>query len=59
MAKCSEGIAAQGLPPRASYIFGQAVPQVSSPTSTMIRRTGSPVSPSSEAHQGGAVGSAK
>ena len=42
VAKCSEGIAAQGLPPSASYIFGQAEPQVSSPTSTMIRRTSSP-----------------
>ena len=56
VAKCSEGIAAQGLPPSAPYIAGQADFQVSSPTSTMIRRTSSPVWPCSEAHQGGAVG---
>jgi hypothetical protein len=38
---------------------GQAEPQKSSPTSTMIRRTGSSVSPCSDAHHGGAVGTAK
>ena len=59
VAKCSEGIAAQGLLPSVPYIPGQAEPQVSSPTSTMIRRTSSPVRPCSEDHQGGAVGAAK
>ena len=59
VAKCSEGIAAQGLPPSASYIFGQAEPQVSSPTPIMIRSTFSPVRPCSEAHHGGEVGITK
>ena len=59
VAKCSEGIAAQGLPPSALVHLRPGRPQVSSPTSTMIRRTSSPVRPSSEAHQGGAVGTAK
>ena len=58
-AKCREGIAAQGLPPKASYSAGQARPQVSSPTPIMIRRTSSSVRPSCEDHQGGAVGAKK
>ena len=63
VAKCSEGMAANGFPPRTPYRGAQPCFQNCSPYSTIIRRS-SGVSPSSirprwAANHGGAVGIAQ
>ena len=63
VAKCSEGMAARGLPPRKPYSGPQPEPQNSSPYSTIMRRSSgvrpSSISPCRAAYQGGAVGIAQ
>ena len=63
VAKCSDGMAARGLPPRKPYRGPQPDPQNSSPYSTIMRRSSgvspSSISPSCAAYQGGAVGTAQ
>jgi len=63
VAKCSDGMAARGLPPRKPYRGAQPDFQKCSPYSTIIRRSSgvrpSAIRPWAAAYQGGAVGTAQ
>ena len=63
VAKCSDGMAARGLPPSKPYRRTQPDPQNSSPYSTIMRRSSgvmpSSIRPLRAAYQGGAVGTAQ
>ena len=63
VAKCSDGMAARGLPPRKPYRGAQPDLQNCSPYSTIIRRSSgvrpSAIRPCAAAYQGGAVGTAQ